>query len=210
MLTREQCRAARGLLGWTQQDLANAAGLSKTAINNFERGTTDIKGESMDAIRKAFESADIAFVGDYGVHKLTDTVQLLKGENALKELWDDIFETMMQTGGEILISNVDEKRTEDMEKKALHNHLNRLKEHNITERLLCCEGDTYFLMPVECYRWISKETFTYGTSTYIYNNKIALQLWNDSIIVIINSKDAATAERQRFEYLWKNAKIPNK
>ena len=42
MITIGQCRAARGLLDWTQQDLAEACGLSKTAINNFEKGHSDI------------------------------------------------------------------------------------------------------------------------------------------------------------------------
>ena len=69
MVTIEQCRGARGILGWTQQDLADASGLSKTAINNFEKQHSDIKAESLRAIRLAFESANIEFIGSEGVSK---------------------------------------------------------------------------------------------------------------------------------------------
>ncbi len=38
LLTPEQCRAARGLLDWTQEDLAQKAGVSRSTIRDFEKG----------------------------------------------------------------------------------------------------------------------------------------------------------------------------
>lgn len=35
-LLPEQCRAARGLLNWTQDQLATAAGVSRSTIKDFE------------------------------------------------------------------------------------------------------------------------------------------------------------------------------
>lgn len=69
MITIEQCRAARGLLGWTQADLAQASGLSKTAINNFEMGRGDVKQTSLEAMRHAFEREQIEFIEGCGVKK---------------------------------------------------------------------------------------------------------------------------------------------
>lgn len=34
----EQCRAARGLLNWTQAQLAEYAGMSRSTVRDFERG----------------------------------------------------------------------------------------------------------------------------------------------------------------------------
>ena len=96
MLTIEQCRAARGMLGWTQQDLADASGLSKTAINNFEKGHSDIKTESLRAIRMAFESLDLEFIGQEGLRKKKDNIRILKGETALESLADDIEKTIWE------------------------------------------------------------------------------------------------------------------
>ncbi|AEP10258.1 helix-turn-helix domain-containing protein [Micavibrio aeruginosavorus] len=208
MITKEQCRAGRGLLGWTQQDLADAAGMSKTAINNFERGTNDVRAESLESIRLAFERSDIEFVGDYGVQRRRDTVKVLKGADALPLLWDDIFETMKASGGEVLIANLDERRSHESHPDKLLAHLSRMKAHNITERLLACEGDAYFVQPAEYYRWLPRDVFRAGMSSFIYGDKVALQLWQEAMIIVVNSRSAHEAEKQRFEYLWGNAIIP--
>jgi transcriptional regulator with XRE-family HTH domain len=60
----KQCRAARGLLDWTQDKLAERAGVSKRTIVNFERGASMPTRQSMRAIRGAFEAAGIAFIND--------------------------------------------------------------------------------------------------------------------------------------------------
>src|SRR5690349_2259948 len=83
MITIEQCRAARGLVDWTQQDLADKAGLSKTAINNFEKGYSDIKTESLRAIRNAFELHDVQFIEKIGVCKKCKDIVVIKGESIL-------------------------------------------------------------------------------------------------------------------------------
>lgn len=59
MITVAQIRAARGLLGWSQTDLANAAGVAVITIKNIERGSTDPKGSTLAAIEDAFERAGV-------------------------------------------------------------------------------------------------------------------------------------------------------
>jgi transcriptional regulator with XRE-family HTH domain len=38
LLTPEQCRAARGLLDWTQEELAARADVSRSTVRDFENG----------------------------------------------------------------------------------------------------------------------------------------------------------------------------
>lgn len=209
MIKPEQSRAARGLLGWTQEVLAREVGISKVSINNFERGQTDLKSDTLKSLEAAFERHDIEFPDEYGVRRRTENVQVLKGSDYLNVLWDDIFNTLKSSGGEVLITNVDEKRTLDIEQDKLIQHLDRLKEYGIKERLLSCEGDTFFLMPKECYRWISQELFTFGSSIYVYADRVAFQIWQEEMIVLIQSKEAHGAEKRRFEHLWENAQIPD-
>lgn len=210
MITIEQCRAARGLLGWTQQDLADQTGLSKTAINNFERGLADTKQVSLLLIRDAFEKGGAEFPTPHSVGRKIEDVSILKGESANTSLWDDIFETLKQDGGEVLISSVDEKRVLKDNAEGIERHLARLAEHNITERMLACEGDDTFLQPIDCYRWINKELFAALSPTFIYGDKVAMKLWKEKMIIIVKSPDAASAERRRFNYLWDNAMTPKK
>ncbi len=62
MLTPEQCRAARGWLDWSQEELATRASVSLSTVRNFERGRNAPIKNNLDAIRFAFEMAGITFL----------------------------------------------------------------------------------------------------------------------------------------------------
>ena len=53
MISGKQIRAARAMLGWTQRELAAAAGLSEVSIKNAERGVVDSRGSTLNAIQRA-------------------------------------------------------------------------------------------------------------------------------------------------------------
>jgi len=61
-----QCRAARGLLGWTQQQLADHAGVGTVAINQLENGTSQPRRATLDVIRRAFEISGVEFIDENG------------------------------------------------------------------------------------------------------------------------------------------------
>lgn len=63
-LTSAQVRAARGLLNWSVQDLAVAAGVSPMTVKRIEasRDTPEVRKESADAVKAALECAGIEFV----------------------------------------------------------------------------------------------------------------------------------------------------
>lgn len=210
MITRDQCRAARGLLEWKQIDLADRCGVSKTAITNFESGAINPRGDTVEMIQAALEKGGVEFVGDYGVQKRQNFFKVLDGDNAMPQVWDDIFETMKnQGGGEICIANVDERAAYLQHPEKLSAHIQRLKDHKITERLLIREKDSFFIQPPECYRWVSKESFHAGMTTYLYGGKIAMRFWKKSLILIISHPAIYEEEQARFNYLWDNAIIPS-
>ena len=66
MITPQQIRGARAMLGMTQAALAAAAGISTTALNNIERGAADPKSSTLTAIQRALESAGVIFVAENG------------------------------------------------------------------------------------------------------------------------------------------------
>ncbi len=212
MITIEQCRAARGLLNWTQQDLADASDLSKTAINNFEKGNSSIKMDSIQAVRQAFEQSDIEFLPNAGLRKKSDSSEILKGENALDDLATDIAETLQQTGGELLIYNIDENSTIQSKLTELLERLDLPEgKENIHMRILCTQSlqktpqpATTAMATATC-RWAKDAKSNHNTPFYIYGSKVAIQLWEQSMVVIVNSKDANTSERVRFEHIWEAA-----
>ena len=62
LLTRRQCRAARGLLGWSQERLAEAARVSPPTVTNFENGISRPMRNNLLALRTAMEQAGVVFI----------------------------------------------------------------------------------------------------------------------------------------------------
>lgn len=62
MITSAQIRAARALIGWKQSDLARESGISEISIKNIERGATDPRSSTLDAIQTAFDKAGLVFL----------------------------------------------------------------------------------------------------------------------------------------------------
>lgn len=65
-ITPEQCRAARGLLGLSQDDLCKLAGVSRVPIAGFEGGKTKTYANTIDKLRNALEGAGVDFVDPNG------------------------------------------------------------------------------------------------------------------------------------------------
>jgi transcriptional regulator with XRE-family HTH domain len=61
-----QCRAARGLLDWTQQELADRAGVGIVTIRQVEAGTTEPRRATIDVIRRALITAGVEFIDENG------------------------------------------------------------------------------------------------------------------------------------------------
>lgn len=68
MITARQIRAARALLGWTQETLADKALVSLTALKRLEsENDFKVHESTSDQVRKALESVGIVFLNsDHG------------------------------------------------------------------------------------------------------------------------------------------------
>jgi transcriptional regulator with XRE-family HTH domain len=72
MITAAQCRAARGLLDWTQQELADAAHIGVATVRLFESEATETRHATLAVLRQAFELAGVEFTnGDQPGVRLT-------------------------------------------------------------------------------------------------------------------------------------------
>ena len=66
MVTPAQCRAARGLLGWNQQELARQAGVGIVTVHQLETGVSQPRRATLDVVRRALESAGVEFIDENG------------------------------------------------------------------------------------------------------------------------------------------------
>ena len=65
MIDASQCRAARGLLSWSQGDLVQNCGLSAATIRAFERGGP-MRDSNRNLLRMTFERAGVIFIAENG------------------------------------------------------------------------------------------------------------------------------------------------
>jgi len=61
-LLPEQCRAARGLLNWTQEHLAHVAGVSRSTIKDFECNRHAIHRATEALLVRAFEDGGVRLI----------------------------------------------------------------------------------------------------------------------------------------------------
>lgn len=60
-MTSAQCRAARGLLGWSQQKLATSAKVGVVTVRAFERGAVQPRNATIAVMQGALEAAGVEF-----------------------------------------------------------------------------------------------------------------------------------------------------
>ena len=64
MLTAQQSRAARGWLGWSQDELANQANVAVRTVASFERGEQIPRPNNLAAMRRVIEEAGVRLLFD--------------------------------------------------------------------------------------------------------------------------------------------------
>lgn len=62
MITSRQIRAARALLSWSQQQLADKAIVSLNAVARLESGIVDSRISTVQAVQKALVKAGVEFL----------------------------------------------------------------------------------------------------------------------------------------------------
>src|SRR5215470_15013082 len=78
MITPRQIRAARALLGWSQQQLADKAIVSLNAVTRLEKGKVDSRLSTVSAVERALTKAGVDFwpAGERGEVEESERVAL--------------------------------------------------------------------------------------------------------------------------------------
>jgi transcriptional regulator with XRE-family HTH domain len=172
MIKVNQIRAARGLLGWQQKDLARMAGISELSVINFENNKTTPHQGTLDKIAAAFELAGIGFTPNR-VEMKENSFTVLSGEGWYSRMLEDIKRTfdMMPSEAkkEEIIFHADERRNnaEDFEKVRV------LQKKGVKSRLFIEEGNTYIPGDLSRYRYLPKEHYNNNGPVYCYGDKVA-------------------------------------
>jgi transcriptional regulator with XRE-family HTH domain len=66
MFTPAQCRAARGLIDWSQLELAQRAGVGIVTIRQLEAGNHAPRRATLEVVRRALEAGGVEFIDESG------------------------------------------------------------------------------------------------------------------------------------------------
>jgi transcriptional regulator with XRE-family HTH domain len=69
MITASQCRAARALLSWTQEELAARAGVGVVTVRQFEQMHAEPRRATLAVIKTTLEAAGVEFLDRDGVRR---------------------------------------------------------------------------------------------------------------------------------------------
>lgn len=67
MISPAQCRAARALLKWTQQELAESAEIGNATIRNFESGKSTLQSATLRVLAQTLQAAGVTFLDNGSV-----------------------------------------------------------------------------------------------------------------------------------------------
>jgi transcriptional regulator with XRE-family HTH domain len=207
-ITTAQIRGARGILNWSQQDLAQRTGISATSIGSIENGTTTPRASTLETIRKAFENGGIDFIGLEGVRQKSGDVRIYRGRDGFIEFYDDIYNTIRDHKEDILVSNVDERLFVKILGDYAKIHVDRIKAlKSVHYKILVREGDNYIPgSDYAEYRWVSKDLFA-SVPFYVYGEKLAIMLFeSEPSVIVLNYPSIAYAYRVQFADMWERSK----
>jgi len=191
----KQLAAARSLIGWTTDDLAQRAGIARQTISSIEGGNLNAQPKTIDKIISSINRAGVIFTSNGGVDKAS-LFKTLSGDNWFSELLEDAYETLKDSDDKeflIFAGNNSVSPPEVIER------FRTLREVGVIIREMVREGDTYLMADIKYYRWIPEE-FYKNFVTIIYADKVCNDFGDHA--VLIQNKHWADAERNKFNMLW--------
>ncbi len=194
---REKIVAARALQGWSQSQLAEAAGLGVATVQGVEAGK-GCNNRSEEKLIRAFNREGIV-ITDEGISKPDATVTHLTGDRWFVELLEDAYLTLLDAKDkEILIFGGNNR----LSPPDVIAGFRRLRQSGVRIREMVKEGDDYLMGPETDYRWIPTAYFE-NFITVVYANKVVNDFGTHG--VLLTNKDWANAERKKFNLHWDHA-----
>jgi len=138
----------------------------------------------------------------YKPDKETTVVRTFEGRAGIKTVLSDI----LRQGSEIVGFGATDRMVHLFPEFA-GRYLRERERRGITSRQFFAQGDPILPCKLTRYKMIPRE-FASPASTVIYGNKVAILLWftEPPVAVLIENRDAATAYRNKFEFMWKMVK----
>lgn len=206
MITLSQIKAARALLGWTQERLAQVAGLSLPAVNNLERGLTTPRRETLQHIETALSAAGIDFIDHSGVRLRPPELEtrIIEGPDWLHQYDDILIGHMRHANDEICQFSCDERLWMVYGSTTNHHYIDHRNQVGFKERIIIRANADFVTNKRMVYRTLAPDYFG-SISWQIFDAYVAQILWDRQQIILTRSSVMAEAQQRLFTLLWQEA-----
>lgn len=213
IVSGRQIRGARGLLGWSMEELAEKTGVTRITIRQIEAETTQPQERTLSSILTAFDKEGIEFQDNEGVCIRKHQMRTYSGKAGYRQLLDHIYETI-KNGGRIRQFNFGDARYVSIADDYAATHIQRMEDiEGLDARVLVQEGEIGDPVSYCSYR-ILDASFADMAPWYLYGDTLILPLTdggNKRECVTIQSKQVAERYVREFELFWNiGNKRPNK
>ncbi len=206
MISAGQLRAARAHLDMSQDDVAQAAGITKYTLSNIERGATEGSTHSLDVLKSFYERHGLYFTDNDGIKIVHSDVLSYEGREGFTSFMWDVVQTLEKSPGTYCVSNVDENNWIKWlgmdEAVKLRDRI--LGIPNIHCHILVKEGDNTVFAPYAEYRALPADLFYDNTSHYVYADKIALIRFDEDNVTVrvLHNRYFAESFKLMFYRFW--------
>ncbi len=209
LLTPSQSRAARGLLNWTQPDLAERCDMHVQTISNFEQDIGSPTKKTLQKITQTFENYGVDIMENGGVKPNTDKIIILSGADGFAAFFENVYDTAKgREEPNICVVNADDKLFLQWHSKHAPEYIQKMGELKIKPaRSLLSKKDCFRAADkYSHYRWID-QAIPSTSSLYLYGRKAAIIDFkeNDVEIAVVNNLSTTQMLRSMFEVLWERA-----
>jgi transcriptional regulator with XRE-family HTH domain len=210
-ISASQIRAARAILNWSQDELADATQLSIATIRKLELGYISPRHTTTQVIRQALEDAGLEFIEPDGVRRRPDEVMIYQGRDGYIKFFDSVYHTALEKGGDITSLYASEipfgfLGLEEYQKSYM-DRMTALKGRANVKNILTENKTPLWAATYVTYRILSKH-YVDSVPFYVFDNKYAVFIFEadpSPKIIVIQSRIVADAFRHQFYSMWEKA-----
>jgi DNA-binding XRE family transcriptional regulator len=210
-ITPWQVRAARAMLNWTREELAEHSKLSITTIYHIEKETYGVSTYVAERLKAVFAKNNVRFTGLAGVEFYRSKIRILENDDGFKDFCDELRQEIKSSRGELKIRGVDQevftKYLSLKDNKEYVSLLRELKDLTKIQMIIREDALPYNLLDCAEYRAVTSSEW-HVTPIYVYAQKVATILWEPMKVIVIDDEQVAQAYRKEFNLLWEKVAKP--
>lgn len=194
-ISASQIRAARGLLDWTQDQMAEKAKVSRATVQTIESGDQEdgtgkksIRASKLKAIYKTLVDHGVEFLDGDGVRRRPEELLDFMDEESCDRFFEHVHNVIREKGGSLICSINHESILTKITGSSKRNNLERLEQLQKITEVKCIISDDIiapFSAPSFPLKVLRDEPTSspVSMSTFVYGDELAMAYQHETTLL---------------------------